>query len=55
MQKLGGNAILIDAEHAFDAAYSKALGVDVDSLYVCQPDCGEMGLEGKILYLPLGL
>ncbi|KAI4323159.1 hypothetical protein L6164_022788 [Bauhinia variegata] len=45
VQKLGGNAVLVDAEHAFDPAYSKALGVDVENLYVCQPDHGEMALE----------
>ncbi|RVW37040.1 DNA repair protein recA-like 1, chloroplastic [Vitis vinifera] len=45
MQKLGGNAMLVDAEHAFDPAYSKALGVDVENLIVCQPDHGEMALE----------
>ncbi|CAI0440714.1 unnamed protein product, partial [Linum tenue] len=45
IQKLGGNAMLVDAEHAFDPAYSKALGVDVENLIVCQPDHGEMGLE----------
>ncbi|KAL5061700.1 hypothetical protein RYX36_023437 [Vicia faba] len=44
-QKLGGNAMLVDAEHAFDPAYSKALGVDVENLIVCQPDHGEMALE----------
>ncbi|XWS27515.1 hypothetical protein CRYUN_Cryun26dG0121600 [Craigia yunnanensis] len=45
VQKLGGNAMLVDAEHAFDPAYSKALGVDVKNLIVCQPDNGEMALE----------
>ncbi|CAI0409846.1 unnamed protein product [Linum tenue] len=45
IQKLGGNAMLVDAEHAFDPAYSKALGVDVENLIVCQPDHGEMALE----------
>ncbi|OMO65834.1 hypothetical protein CCACVL1_21375 [Corchorus capsularis] len=45
VQKLGGNAMLVDAEHAFDPAYSKALGVDVENLIVCQPDNGEMALE----------
>ncbi|GMH07832.1 hypothetical protein Nepgr_009672 [Nepenthes gracilis] len=37
--------MLVDAEHAFDAAYSKALGVDVENLIVCQPNNGEMALE----------
>lgn len=45
VQKLGGNAMLVDAEHAFDPAYSKSLGVDVENLIVCQPDSGEMALE----------
>ena len=47
MQKLGGNAMLVDAEHAFDPAYSKALGVDIENLIVCQPDNGEMSLESN--------
>jgi recombination protein RecA len=37
--------MLVDAEHCFDPYYSKALGVDVESLIVCQPDNGEMALE----------
>lgn len=45
--------MLVDAEHAFDAAYSKSLGVDVENLIVCQPDNGEMALESKILYSKL--
>ncbi|XP_073016242.1 DNA repair protein recA homolog 1, chloroplastic-like [Primulina eburnea] len=45
VQSLGGNAMLVDAEHAFDPTYSKALGVDVENLIVCQPDNGEMALE----------
>ncbi|PRQ45325.1 putative DNA recombination and repair protein RecA [Rosa chinensis] len=45
VQRLGGNAMLVDAEHGFDPAYSKALGVDVENLIVCQPDHGEMALE----------
>lgn len=49
MQKLGGNAMLVDAEHAFDPAYSKALGVDIENLIVCQPDNGEMALESNYL------
>ncbi|XP_052208204.1 DNA repair protein recA homolog 1, chloroplastic isoform X3 [Diospyros lotus] len=44
-EKVGGNAMLVDAEHAFDPTYSKALGVDVENLIVCQPDNGEMALE----------
>ena len=44
-QKLGGEAAFIDAEHALDPSYASALGVDVDSLVVSQPDTGEQGLE----------
>ena len=44
-QKLGGNAVFIDVEHALDPVYAKALGVDVDSLLVSQPDTGEQALE----------
>lgn len=44
-QKKGGLCAIIDAEHAFDAPYAEALGVDVDNLYICQPDYGEQGLE----------
>lgn len=54
MQKLGGNAMLVDAEHAFDPAYSKALGVDVENLIVCQPDHGEMALESNIFFCLCG-
>lgn len=43
--------MLVDAEHAFDPAYSKALGVDVENLIVCQPDNGEMALESNIILL----
>jgi recombination protein RecA len=45
VQKQGGIAAFIDAEHAFDAAYAKDLGVDVDNLYISQPDNGEQALE----------
>ncbi|MEZ4357209.1 MAG: recombinase RecA [Eubacteriales bacterium] len=45
VQKAGGAAAFIDAEHALDPAYAKSLGVDVDNLYVSQPDTGEQGLE----------
>lgn len=45
--------MLVDAEHAFDPAYSKALGVDVENLIVCQPDHGEMALESNIFSLGL--
>ncbi|MBQ3881522.1 MAG: recombinase RecA [Bacteroidales bacterium] len=44
-QKQGGIAAMIDAEHAFDRTYAKALGVDLDSLYISQPDNGEQALE----------
>tara|TARA_Y100000746_G_C15437933_1_gene421557 strand:+ start:372 stop:1373 length:1002 start_codon:yes stop_codon:yes gene_type:complete len=45
VQKQGGVAAFIDAEHAFDASYASALGVDVDNLYISQPDNGEQALE----------
>ena len=44
-QKAGGNAAFIDAEHALDPVYAKALGVDTDNLLVSQPDTGEQALE----------
>ncbi len=44
-QKAGGLVAFIDAEHALDPSYSKALGVDVDNLLVSQPDTGEQALE----------
>lgn len=44
-QKLGGNVVFIDAEHALDAYYAKNLGVDIDNLLVSQPDHGEQALE----------
>ena len=45
MQKIGGEAAFIDAEHALDPVYAKALGVDINNLLVSQPDCGEDALE----------
>lgn len=45
MQKQGGTAAFIDAEHALDPAYAKRLGVDTDNLLVSQPDNGEQALE----------
>ncbi len=45
MQKIGGTAAFIDAEHALDPSYAKKLGVDVDNLLVSQPDTGEQALE----------
>ena len=44
-QKAGGSAVFIDVEHALDPVYAKALGVDIDSLLVSQPDTGEQALE----------
>ncbi|MFA6030023.1 MAG: recombinase RecA [Elusimicrobiota bacterium] len=44
-QKLGGTAAYIDAEHAMDPGYAKALGVDTDNLIISQPDSGEQALE----------
>ena len=45
VQKNGGEAAFIDAEHALDPVYAKALGVDTDNLLVSQPDCGEDALD----------
>ncbi len=45
VQKLGGIAGFIDAEHALDPKYAKAIGVDIDNLYISQPDNGEQALE----------
>ena len=45
VQKRGGIAGFIDAEHALDPVYAKAIGVDIDNLYVSQPDNGEQALE----------
>lgn len=44
-QKQGGIAAIIDAEHAFDRTYAEKLGVDIDNLFISQPDCGEQALE----------
>ncbi len=44
-QKGGGVAAFIDAEHALDPTYAKALGVDIDNLLIAQPDTGEQGLD----------
>jgi recombination protein RecA len=44
-QKMGGIAAIIDAEHAFDRFYAESLGVDVNSLWIAQPDNGEQALE----------
>ncbi len=44
-QKQGGIAAFVDAEHALDPAYAKRLGVNIDELYISQPDTGEQALE----------
>ena len=45
VQKKGGIAGFIDAEHALDPVYARNIGVDIDELYISQPDCGEQALE----------
>src|SRR5690606_25033326 len=45
MQKAGGTAAFVDAEHALDPAYAEKLGVNLDDLLVSQPDTGEQALE----------
>jgi recombination protein RecA len=45
VQKQGGRAAFIDAEHAFDLAYAKSLGINTKELLLSQPDSGEQGLE----------
>lgn len=45
VQKLGGTAAFIDAEHAFDPSYAKKIGVNIDDLLISQPDTGEQALE----------
>ena len=45
VQKRGGIAGFIDAEHALDPVYAKKIGVDIDNLYISQPDTGEQALE----------
>ena len=45
VQKRGGIAGFIDAEHALDPVYAKNIGVDIDNLYISQPDSGEQALE----------
>lgn len=44
-QRAGGTCAFIDAEHAMDPIYAAAIGIDVDNLYISQPDCGEQALE----------
>lgn len=45
VQKNGGLAGFVDAEHAIDPVYAKNIGVNIDELYISQPDCGEQALE----------
>ena len=45
VQKQGGIAVIIDAEHAFDRFYAEKLGVDTNELLIAQPDCGEQALD----------
>ena len=45
VQRRGGIAGFIDADHALDPVYAKNIGVDIDNLYISQPDCGEQALE----------
>jgi recombination protein RecA len=45
VQRAGGSAAFIDAEHAFDLRYARAIGVDLGKLLVAQPDCGEQALD----------
>ncbi|MEO0075425.1 MAG: recombinase RecA [candidate division WOR-3 bacterium] len=45
VQKMGGTAVFIDAEHALDIRYAQALGVNLDNLFISQPDTGEQALE----------
>jgi recombination protein RecA len=45
VQKMGGTAVFIDAEHALDVTYAQALGVNLDNLFISQPDTGEQALE----------
>ena len=45
VQRRGGIAGFIDAEHALDPVYAKNIGVDIDNLYISQPDCGDQALE----------
>lgn len=44
-QKMGGEVAFVDAEHALDPTYARALGVDIDNMLISQPDTGEQGLE----------
>ena len=53
-QKAGGAAVFIDVEHALDPVYAQALGVDIDSLLVSQPDTGEQALESAVALVRSG-
>ena len=55
VQKRGGVAAFVDAEHALDPVYAASLGVDVENLLVSQPDTGEMALEIAVSYTHLTL
>ncbi len=55
VQKSGGRAAFIDAEHAFDPTYAKILGVDVDSLLFVQPNCGEEAIDVIIMLTNSGI
>lgn len=54
VQKRGGIAAFIDAEHALDPVYAKNIGVDTDELYISQPDCGEQALDIAELFVRSG-
>lgn len=54
VQKNGGKAVCIDSEHAWDLTYLSQLGVNIDDLYICQPDYGEQGFEVAIALLGTG-
>lgn len=54
VQKVGGTAAFIDAEHAFDKDYAENLGVDVENLWFSQPDNGEMALDTAEIFLKNG-
>ena len=51
VQKNGGTAAYIDAENAMDPAYAEALGVDIDSLILSQPNTGEEGLQLSLIHI----
>jgi recombination protein RecA len=53
-QAQGGTAAFIDAEHALDPEYARALGVNVEAMYCSQPDCGEYALETALILINSG-